>query len=327
MKAGNLVNRATNTGFAAEHRGRGRLRLPRAGPSRASTGMRTIRTADFGEDIETRDPARRQRRRSRCSGTYRRGTRRGSRRADRRRRSDRRSDSHLPDADGRNSHAQPPRGDRGRQADRRGRSRFRYSLLGTDYILQAAIGLLEKTLPGLDAVGSHRGGIGDQLARKATHYGCARAESAHAAAVVARSRRLRLALNKGQRKQAAAGLAQPWQPGGPGGAAGRGGQPADPASAALLEPAGNVRRGWTTCRAARQSVRNGRCGPWPELRKELHRLMQIPWRAPPRCVAGWPVAELQYEYEAAKRSLRPESAAGGLDRQALSQPRPELSRT
>ena len=75
------------------------------------------------------------------------GRRRGG--ANRRRRPDRRSDPHLLDADGRNPHAQPRAGESSLARHiQRSRKRFRHDMLATDYMLQAAVGLLENIRDG-----------------------------------------------------------------------------------------------------------------------------------------------------------------------------------
>ena len=92
------------------------------------------------------------RRPGRLGGPGRRGIgRRGGRcrgRANRRRRPDRRSDPHLLDADGRNPHAQPRARRWSGPAHRAQPERFRHDMLATDYMLQAAVGLLESIRDG-----------------------------------------------------------------------------------------------------------------------------------------------------------------------------------
>ena len=217
MKAGNLVNRAQTLDSRLNIEDR---RFPSAPCTAQAEHQRAC--GPSGRRISARisklATRARHRRRSRCTEPTADDLDNEAYRADRRRRPDRRPDPHLLDADRQDSHAQPHRGNRGRQADRAQPAALPLRRVGHRLCSASRDRLAGEALPGFAAAGSHRGSVGKQRARKAAHHGCARAESGHFAAVAAPQPgglppRFEQDAVAGKAQQ---GVAQPWQHGGPG---------------------------------------------------------------------------------------------------------------
>ena len=211
------------------------------------------------------------------------------------------------------------------------RRRFRHSMLASDFLLQGAVSLLEKVRDGelrLDrtievsvtntagkkkimlALGPEPGDAGPpapqqsrRLSRRHQPHHChAQAHAAWRRLVSRRNKAVRLIEELNLRT----GRLQP-----------------------LLDKLGEISRRMVVLRdqLVRRSI--GSLGTIDELRNELRYLMRITLESPATLHRrSVDTVKLQEHYDAAKRVLSAGNlAAGGLDRQEISQPRPELSWT